>query len=803
MLVSFNWIKEFISIDDAPHRVADRLTMAGLEVESLVSVGSEWDNVVVGKILSIAKHPNADKLSVTTVLSGEHIYSVVCGAPNINEGQNVPLALEGAQLPNGTFIKKTKIRGQISEGMICSEAELGLGTDANGIMVLPPNAQHGMPLADYLNVRDTVFDISVTPNRPDCLSVLGIARELSALYDVPCVIPPTSSVANDNSVHRSIDIHIEAPDGCPRYAACVFQNITIQPSPLWMQRRLVSCGIRSINNIVDVTNYVMLERGQPLHAFDLAQISGSRIIVRYSRPGERFVTLDGIERVLPDHALLICDASRPVAIAGIMGGINSGVSAETKTILLESAYFSPTSINQTSRKLNLKTEASLRFEKGVDINGVIPSLNRAADLILSLSDGTVASDFTDCYIKHLPPSRPISISVSKTNLIAGTRLSAVEMSSLLTKLKCSVSSPDNDTIIVTPPSYRYDMTAPIDIVEEIARLSGYENIPSTLPVIEMNSPSPDPKQEIMEMVRDVLQAGGFFESVHYSFTSPEMIAALQFPDSDPRFRPLSLRNPLSHSQSVLRTTLLPNMLTTIRNNINNGALSLRMFEIGKVFVPVPDSRLPREITMLCGAVTGDRFPLSLYTSRDNHDIFDVKGIVDALLKRLHITVVRMLPPSQEPFMNPVNSLSLFIDDSYLGTLGQIHPSIAEFFEIEQPVYIFELDFDRLSSYARKQIRFVPFSRHPAIFRDIALIVEESVPSQTLLNAIALFNNKLITDVVLFDVFRGGSLPQGYKSIAFRIKFQSPERTLTDEEVNKINDRLISFLSKETGAQLRQ
>lgn len=803
MLISLNWLKEFVPIDDTPYAIADRLTMAGLEVEQIREIGSEWDKVVVGEILSITRHPNADKLSLTTVKSGANVFSVICGAPNIKEGQKIALALDGACLPNGTLIKKTKIRGQISEGMICSETELGLGNDSSGILVLPTDAPPGMPLADYLGLRDIILDISITPNRSDCLSILGIARELSALYDIPCTIPQIQLCEHGKPAAHQIDITIIAPEDCPRYAARIVRNVTIQPSPLWMQRRLVSCGIRAINNIVDVTNYIMLERGQPLHAFDLSRINGPHIIVRHASPGERFVTLDGVERLLPDGALLICDSLRPVAIAGIMGGLDSGVSPSTQDVLLESAYFNPRSINQTSRRLKLKTEASQRFEKGIDINGVIPSLDRAASLIQQTASGFIATGYVDQYVYQPPPARPIIISVSKANRIAGTQLSQSQMSDMLSKLQFDISSSNEDTLTVVPPSFRYDIHEPIDIVEEISRMSGYNHIPITLPCIEMQCPAPDLKQALSQSARDILQSAGFFEAIHYSFIAPTMISSLRFPDNDLRSRPVTLRNPLSQSQSVLRTTLIPAMLETVCSNFNNGATSLRFFELGKVFMRSSDAKIPREILMLCALVSGQRHPLSYHMPKEQHDLFDIKGALSTLCTRLHIPELRLIPCSPEPYLHPKNSMSIYIEKTMVGSLGQIHPDVSDSFELQHPVYIFELDFDQLSEYARSKIRYVPFSRQPAIYRDIALVVEEGLPVSAIFEAIGSFNNNLITEVTLFDIFRGGAIPPGRKSVAFRLKFQSPDRTLTDAEVNKIHERLISFLSSETGAQLRQ
>lgn len=803
MRVSLNWIREFLPLDDTPEHIAERLTMAGLEVEEIIRLGAELDNVVVAEILEISRHPNADKLSLAKLRAGQRMFSVVCGAPNIREGQKVPLALEGARLPCGVTIKKAKIRGQSSEGMICSETELALGTDTSGIMVLPADAPSGAALSDYLQLRDTVLDISVTPNRADCLSVLGIARELAALYDLQCREPALTLSESGSPTSRQVAVHIEAPDHCPRYAARIIRNVSIVPSPLWMQRRLIACGVRAINAIVDVTNYIMLERGQPLHAFDLAQIADNRIVVRLSRPDEHFVTLDEIDRLLPEQSLLICDGSRPVAIAGIMGGINSGVSDLTTDVLLESAYFTPASINRTSRLLNLKTEASLRFEKGIDINGVVPSLNRAASLMAQIAGGSVASGCVDGYVREVHPPRPIRLNVSKANRIAGTALSPADIRALATRLHCAAEISGGDTLVVTPPSFRYDLTEPIDIIEEIARVHGYDHIPVTMPAVSVSCAAQDAARTAAHTARDALTGAGFSEIITYSFTAPDAITGLGFAPEDIRSAPLAIRNPLSAAQSVMRTTLVPGILQSIRDNFNNGAASLRFFELGKVFLSDSKAAQPRETMMLCAAVAGLRHPLSCHAPQVPADLYDIKGALTTMCRRLHAGPLRMVSAANEPYLHPANSLTLCIAELRIGAMGRLHPGIAERYGFEQPVYIFELDFDALSAYARQEIRYAAFSRQPPVFRDIALTVDEQMPVAVLHEAIEAFSTPLITECVVFDIFRGGALPQGSKSVAFRLRFQSPDRTLTDAEVNVVHERLIRFVTQRTGARLRQ
>ncbi len=514
---------------------------------------------------------------------------------------------------------------------------------------------------------------------------------------------------------------------------------------------------------------MLLEWGQPLHAFDLRHIQDNKIVVALSGSGAAFVTLDEIERQLPDGSLMICDNRRPVAIGGIMGGLNSGVLEDTTSVLLESAYFTPASINRTSRSLNLKTEASQRFEKGIDINGVIPSLHRAASLMAELSGGTVAQGCIDAYPRPLPGPRPLPVSISKINKIAGTRLSQSDMTGILRRLQFTVNETGTDMLSVAAPSFRYDIAEPVDIVEEIARISGYDDIPVTAPS---------------------------------AATAPEMIGALRLAPEDPRAAPVLIRNPLSSAQSVLRTTLLPGLLENLRENIANAATSIKLFELGRVFTNEPGRQQPRETRMLAAAIAGLRYGQQCFLPQTPVDFFDIKAALFSLLRSLHITPERLITDARQPYLHPSKMLTLHMGESCIGSIGEMHPGVLEALALREQVFVFELDFDLLTSYANPKVQFRPFSRQPAVFRDIALIVDENIPAGKIYDAVLSFDNKLITDIAVFDVFRGGSLPPGTKSLAFRIKFQSPERTLTDAEVNKIHDRLVSCITRETGAQLR-
>jgi phenylalanyl-tRNA synthetase beta chain len=803
MYLSINWLRDFITQDIPVADLAHRLTMAGLEVEEIIRCGSEWDNVVVGEILEISGHPNAEKLQLVKVRTGDTVLPIVCGAPNIAVGQHIPLAVEGANLPGGMVIKKSKIRGEVSHGMICSEPELGLGDDHSGILVLPSDAPVGRPLAEYLKLSDTILNLGITPNRADCLCVVGLAREIAAIFDIPLDLPQYSISETGDAIDKSVSVEIRDPDLCPRYGARLVTGLTVKPSPLWMQRRLVNCGIRAINNLVDITNYILLEWGQPLHAFDFSFIQEKKIIVSRAARGEKFSTLDEIIRELPDSALMIRDGKRAVAIAGIMGGENSGILPATRDVLIESAYFTPLSISRTSQALNLKTEASLRFEKGIDINGVLPSLDRAAQLMAGLGGGTVAKGFIDAYPARLAPAKPVRLSVKKANMVSGLSLSKIEIESVLNRLRITTDTKDADTIQATPPSYRYDINEPIDLIEEIARITGYDHIPVTYPKARLSGNPENRNQKLAGHIRDFMISRGFFEAINYSFCAPEQIAGMGFASDDIRSTPVAILNPLAASQSIMRTTLVPSLLQNVQENINNKASLIKLFELSSIFLPQADALQPQEPRRLAGIIAGLQQGEGWNLQKSQVDFFDIKAAVEGLLELLHIREATFTAGGREPYLHPNKSLSITAGEQYIGSLGEVHPDTLEKFDVKMPAYVFELDAGLLAGLWSDAVRYAPFSRQPAIMRDLALIAAETMPAAKILDAIAGFGNKLITDIVIFDSFRGGSIPPGKKSLAFRLKFQSNERTLTDIEVNKIHDRLVAHLARETGAELRQ
>lgn len=801
MLISLKWLRSFVDCDASPDEIAHRLTMAGLEVEAIEPFEFGLERVVVGRIQDIEKHPNAEHLLVCKVQIPDNTFDVVCGAPNVAVGQMVPLALDGACLVDGDEVRSTEIHGVFSQGMICSERELGLGEDASGIMVLDSNFLLGTPLAEALELDDVIFDIGITPNRADCLSVVGIAREVAALFGVQWSPPTISLKETGPPVETLSSVTIEDPDLCPRYAARVVQNITIKPSPLWLRQRLEAQGVRAINNIVDVTNYVMMELGQPLHAFDYHRLNGHRIVVRRAQPNETFVTLDGQNHQLGQDMLLICDASQGVAVAGIMGGLNSEITPETNTVLIESAHFQPTGTRRTAKTLDLSTESSYRFERGVDPEGVITALDRAAQLMVELGDGELATGRLDVYPVPIKVE-PIELRVSKTNRFLGTDLSREEISKHLASIQLKVRSAGEDLLVVDPPTFRADLTREVDLMEEVARLAGYDLIPSASPMARLAPAKPAEDQVIRQHTKQILASLGFCEIVSYSFISPRAIELLRLKEDDQRQQLLPLRNPLSEDQAVMRTSLVPGMLETAARNQRQNNFNLRLVELSKVFFPKGDEELPEERFNLCGLLSGMRRPAAWNEPTQSVDFFDAKGALEALFLDLGIRHVRWDKTALAPYLNPEAAARILLADAYLGDVGEVHSRVLESFDIKGPVYLFDIDFDLLVGKTVSLKKFQPLPKFPAINRDLAVVVSNSVAAQDLLDYLEEHRPQHAEYITLFDQYRGKQLAKDRKSLAFRITYRSTERSLTDPEVNEIHTELSQKVVEAFKAQLR-
>jgi phenylalanyl-tRNA synthetase beta chain len=761
--------------------------MAGLEVEAIEPFHFGLERVEVGSIQSIQQHPTVEHLQVCKVQGSGGLLDVVCGAPNVAKGQMVPLALDGACLAAGAEVSSAEIHGVFSQGMLCSEKELDLGGDTSGIMVLDSNLSPGTPLAEALELDDVVLDIGITPNRADCLSLVGIAREVAALFGLPWSLPPLTLKETGPPVETLTSVTIEDPDLCPRYAARVVEKITIKPSPLWLRQRLEAQGIRAINNIVDVTNYVMLESGQPLHAFDYHRLDGNRIVVRRAQPNETFVTLDGQKHELQRDMLLICDASQGVALAGIMGGLDSEIAPDTNTVLIESAHFQPTGTRRTAKALGMSTESSYRFERGVDPEGVLAALDRAAQLMVELGDGELAAGSIDVYPVPIG-QESIQLRVSKTNRFLGTDLAREEICKHLESIQLKVRAAEDDLLVVDPPSFRADLSRDVDLMEEVARLAGYDRIPSASPMARLASAKPAQDQVI--------------EIVSYSFISPQSVDLLQLGEDDPRRRLLPLRNPLSEEQAVMRTSLVPGMLETAARNQRQNNFNLRLVEISKVFFSKGAEELPEERFNLCGLLSGTRRPLGWNESAETVDFFDIKGALEALFLGLGVADIRWVNTDLAPYLKPDAAARVFLADTCLGDLGEVHPRVVEEFDLKGPIYIFDVDFDLLMEKTVSLKTFKPLPRFPAVNRDLAIVVSAPVAAQDLLDYLEKHRPQYSESIILFDQYYGKQVEKGKKSLAFRITYRSEERSLTDLEVNEIHSAFSQKVISAFQAEIR-
>jgi phenylalanyl-tRNA synthetase beta chain len=800
MKVTYNWLKEFVDFDLSPEALADVLTMLGLEVEGMEKQGCGMDDVVVALVEEKRQHPNADKLSLCRVNNGSEVLDVVCGAQNFKQGDTVALAQIGATLPGDFKIKRSKIRGEESCGMLCSEKELNLAEESAGIMVLPDGLTLGTPLFEALGLKDTLLEIGLTPNRADCLSVAGIAREIAAKLGTRVRYPDAAMAEGADAAAATIGVTIEDVDLCPRYAARYISGCRIATSPEWLVKRLNAVGMRSINNVVDVTNLVMMELGHPLHAFDCDRLDGRRIVVRRAGEGELFTTLDDQQRTLTADDLVICDADRPVALAGVMGGLNSEIADTTTSILLESAWFKPAAIRRTSKRLGLHTESSHRFERGADIGVVTRALDRAASLISQLSGGTVARGIVDAYPAEVSPPA-ISLRTERVGALLGIDLPQQEVADILRRLECTVLESGEGRLDVTPPSYRIDIEREIDLVEEVARMKGFDAIPATMPVARVVSDLPTLHQRLERSVRDILVGHGMNEIINFSFTSPDAADKLLLAADDIRRTAIKLANPLVAEQSVMRTSLLPGVLETVARNTSFRTMDLRLFEIRRRYLPTAEE-MPHEPLCIAGALTGSRVDTSWCSSNEAVDFYDVKGIVENLLELLHIRGVSWVANLPEPYYHPGKSCSVMAGRERIGSFGEIHPTVQANFEIEKPVYAFELDFEKLVTLAHQKRVISAPSRFPDSTRDIAMLAADDVQAERIVACVNGVKAREIEQVEIFDLYRGAGIQEGFKSIAIRIRYRSYERTLTDDEIGVIHGKVIAALVNKLNVSIR-
>ncbi|HUK83096.1 MAG TPA: phenylalanine--tRNA ligase subunit beta [Verrucomicrobiae bacterium] len=765
MKFTYNWLKQYVDcrehqrplgeFDWPPQELAEKLTFAGIEVEDIVSFGGgALEQVVVCQILSSEKHPNADKLSVCRVTDGKSERQIVCGAKNYKVGDKVPLALPGVTLPNGLTIKEAKLRGVESQGMLCSAAELKLAEDAEGLLILPSDTQVGIKLSEALGGADTVFDIEVTPNRPDWLSVIGIAREISALTGNPLKLPGISLAEAAESTEKLTSVKVEAPDLCPRYSARVIRGVKIGPSPAWLKQALEKVGMRSINNVVDVTNYVLFECGHPLHAFDYNLLAEHRIGVRCAERGERFVAIDDSKHELSSDMLVVADARRAVALAGIMGGKDSEINDRTTDVLLESAWFLPANVRKTSKKLGLSSESSYRFERGADIGGVIWASNRAAQLIQQVAGGDIARGVVDALAKPIQKRR-VKCRYAQVNRLLGIAVPTDTVKKIFAGLGLSVigspgGSPSQDFVEVEIPTFRVDLEREVDLIEEVCRIHGVEKIPARMQPATVAVSEFDAQWDAIARVRQTLTALGFHEAMNQTMVAEGA---------------LKLQNPLSADMTALRAALVPGLLANLRTNVSRHKFDVKLFEIGRVFAADGRESLHLALAATGRRTTGD------WERTEKVDFFDVKGA----LEELGVTAeVRQVPPTQ-----------------------------AKRLDLRDAVFVAELELEPLLAAERAEKQFRELPKFPAVVRDVALVVDEAVTHAEVEAAIGGARNKFLERVELFDIFRGGTIPTGRKSLAYSLTFRAADRTLTDTEVNEAHDRIKRQLQETLKSEIRE
>jgi phenylalanyl-tRNA synthetase beta chain len=797
MRVPLKWLRDYVDLTLPESEIAHRLTMAGLEVTAVERLGSSWENIFVGEVTNVSPHPNADRLRLATVSLGKEEHTVVCGAPNVAAGQKIAFAKLGADILDGhsgkpTKLKPAKIRGVESAGMVCSEKELGLSDEHQGILVLAEDAPVGTPFAEYYG--ETVLEIDMKPNRADGLSVMGVARDVAALTGTEVREPDLDYTASGRPVDQLAKVLVEDPDLCPRYTATVIENVRIEPSPPWMQARLTAAGMRPINNVVDVTNYVMLELGQPIHAFDYATLADHTIIVRRARPGEKMTTLDGVDREFGPEHLLITDPKGPVAVAGVMGGRATEVTEKTKTILLEVATFDPLSIRRTALALKVPSEASRRFAWGLPAELAPIASRRATKLLVEIGEGRAASGIVDAYPVPQTETR-IEVRRKRLGQVLGIEVTDHQVEGTLRSLKFGVKA-KADGWEVRPPYWRRDVRIPDDVAEEIARIVGYELIPIEPLTGSIPPRVTQPRRELRETVREVLAASGMQEIITYPLTSRQVLERVVPSERLARAEPLAVVNPLNVGEECLRTSLRGSVLSTVAANQRLQPEAFAVFETSRVYLP--GDELPEEVEHLVGAVTGRRIDRWGRATSAGVDFFDAKGYLERLFDRLGVSV--SCADLEEFGMIPGRTAELRVEGTPIGCLGQVHPSTAGAFGIDQDVYLFEVTLDALLPYVSSVRHYRPVSRFPALVEDLAVVVAQSVPAARVRDLI--LEHPLVSSVELFDEYFGEPVPSGKKSLAFSVSYQSPDRTLTEKEVGKARERIVGALRKDLGAELR-
>lgn len=810
MQVSIKWLKDYIDFTETPEQLADKLTMAGIPVENVVDPGEGLEKVVTGRIEKLEPHQNSDHLQICTMNVGlaENII-IVTGAQNVAEGQVVPVAMVGAHLPNGMKISKGKLRGVASNGMLCSAQELKLDLEKlpeeqkTGIFILPSDTPVGIPAKDVLGLNDVVLEFELTANRADCFSVFGLVREIAAITGNKPHFPEIKVNEDDNTKLNDIfSVEIADPDLCSRFSTRMLKNVKIGPSPEWMQQRLEGAGIRSINNVVDVTNFVMIELGHPMHAYDYDKITGKKLIARRAIEGEELHTLDDTSRKAKGEMLVIADSEKAAGLAGIMGGFETEITDTTTTVVLESADFYGPCIRRTARACGLSSEASSRFERGVDSETTIKALDRAAQLLQEMGACTVCEGIVDVY-PNPKQANYVTFTPEQINNHLGTNIAKDVMLNIITSVGFDVTKDENDEITVKVPSWRNDVTCMADISEEIARLHGFDKIKSTLPNGVSMQGTQSAKQTFIDKVKASLSSQGLYETISFALTNEETFNKLNIPQDSPLRKAVPIMNPLSDEYPLVRTTLLSSIFDNLARNLARKNDDVALFEVGSVFFPkaLPVTELPDEVVKIAGAITGRRNAQGWNQTNDMVDFYDAKGIIEELLANLRVTRYTVEAGTHYA-MHPGKTALFKKGRDVIATVGEVHPAVLSAYGITKPVYIFELDATTVMKYMAKDLKYKALPKYPATSRDLAMLVDVDVNAADIEKAMTKAAGQNLTQITLFDVYTGKQVEEGKKSLAFSLTFQSNDKTLTDAEIDPAIEKIVAKLQKDFNANLR-
>lgn len=804
MKVSYKWLKEYLDLSDVtPDELAEKMSRTGIEVDDVIYPGKGLSKIVVGETLSVVDHPDSDHLHVCQVnIGAEEPIQIVCGAPNVAAGQKVIVALHGARITGNAKIKKGKMRGQESNGMICSLAELGYSESvvskkyADGIFVLPAEAVPGTEVVDLLELDDAILDIDITPNRADALSMRGSAYEVAAIYNKALKFPEAPVSEKTGSVTEYIKVAVEDTNDAPAYHIQVIKDVKIAESPLWLQNKLMNGGIRPINNVVDITNYILLEYGQPLHAFDYDQIGSKEIIVRRAKENETMTTLDGVERTLDTDNIVITNGTAPIALAGVMGGLDSEITDGTVTVALEAALFNPVLIRKTAGKFNLRSESSSRFEKGINVATIRTAGEHAAELIHELAGGTIVAGTASVDTVEVKDTEVV-ITLEKINRSLGTAISSGEVTAIFNQLGFA-STFDGETFTVAVPPRRWDISIYADILEEVARIYGYDNLPETLPITPALPTALTPKQHTMRITRRFMEGAGLTQNISYVLTTAEKAREYAVEDKEG----IRLAWPMSEDRSTLRMNLLSTLLDNAAYNVARKNTDIQFYEIGRVFFPSADSVLPIEAERLAGVMTGMAYQKDWQMAAEPVNFYHAKGVLDGYFETMGLSdQIRFEAAKDLKWMHPGRTAAVYLGDAYIGYVGQVHPATANAYDLKE-TYAFEIDFEAIIAAPKEVITQQPIPKFPGVTRDVALLVDETVTHQQIVKTIKENGGKFLKDVHLFDIYQGKGIEDGKKSVAYSMSFLNPEATLVDEDINKAFTKLVAALETECGAAIR-